>query len=77
MGTTQIVTYGINASVLGRKLHTSVGISYALSRSNHGSYSVCYPRETGGEGRGRSLKTAYNSEVASRGERKCSGLHRG
>ena len=59
---TQIVTYGVNATVFGWKLHRSVRVSSTLLRSGRRSYSARYSRETGSEGCGRSLETAYTQE---------------
>lgn len=53
---TQVATHGVNTSVFGRKLHAGNGVSFKLSRSGGGSYSARYSRETGSEGRSRSLK---------------------
>ena len=63
VGTTQIVTHGVNTSIFGRKLHTNVGVSFALSQSSRGSYSACYSRETGSEGRGGSLENDIRSGI--------------
>jgi len=76
VGVTQIVTHGVNTSIFGRKLHTNVGLSFTLSRSSFISYSACYPRETGSEGRGRSLEITYTQKSSFK-LRNFWNLHRG
>ena len=74
VGMTQIVTHGVNTSVFGRKLNTGVTVSSTPSWSGHGSYSACYSRETGGEGRSRSLEIAYAQPSFFEAD-DCWGLH--
>ena len=54
--TTQIVAHGINTPVLGRKLHVTSKLVPRRFEASGEVYPLCYSRETGSEGRGRSLE---------------------
>jgi len=73
---TQIVAHGINTPVLGRKLHaTSKSVPRWFEVSGE-VYPLCYSRETGSKGRGRSLEVKLIRDAACE-EENCLDLRQG